>query len=31
MVAKEVYVNVKTKNVCKYYHFPGFVLCPKSA
>ena len=30
MIAKEVSVNVKTKNIFKYDYFPGFLLCLKS-
>ena len=29
MIAKEVSVNVKTKNIFKYDYFPGFLLCLK--
>ena len=31
MVAKEVSVNVKTKNTFKYNYFPGFLLCLENA
>ena len=30
MIAKEVSVNVNTKNNFKYDYFPGFLLCPKN-
>ena len=31
MVAKEVSVNVKTKNIFEYDYFPGYLLCLKNA
>ena len=31
MVAKEISIDVKTKNTFKYDYFPGFQLCLKNA
>ena len=31
MIAKEVSLNVQTKNTFKYDYFPGFLLCLKNS
>ena len=31
MASKEVFLNAKTKNTCKYDYFPGFLLYLKNA